>query len=665
MNRTAFATLAAASLLAGAPAFAAEVTDQQAAAPDVAGRAGATAVADVIVTANRSAQPIERVGASVTVLTQAAIEARQTPVVADLLAQTPGVSFTRNGGPGASTSLRIRGAEGHHTVVLIDGVKLNDPASTQGGFNFGNLLIGDTARIEVLRGAQSTLWGSQAIGGVVNIVTAEPTEALQGSLDAEAGARGTTYFRGGVGGANDRLSWRLAASRYSTDGFSAFAKGTEDDGYSNTGLSGRLNVKITDAVSLDLRSVWSDGRVDIDGFGVDNREYSNTQELVTYAGLNFDLLDGRFRNRIGYAATDTESLNINPDNKLEQRTYDATGENRRWEYQGVFAVNDALSTTFGLEHEKSEMSVRSASDWDPNAPFYKGTAELNSAYAQVQWTAVPGLTLTGGLRYDDHENYGDQVLGQVAAAWALNEGDTMLRASWGQGFRAPGLYELYSQYGNLDLQPEEFDSWEIGVEQRLFDRAVVSATYFNRQADNEIKYNGCAEEVGKPNDPLCVIGKYIDDQGEERDLLRFGYYRNLLKTEAQGVELVGRVDVTERLNVSANYTWTDAKSASGPTDGKRLTRRPEHMANFAADYAFAFGLKAGVAVRYVGETFNNDTNTAKVDSYTLVDLRASYPINDTLEVYGRIENAFDEDYQTVLNYGAPGRGVFGGVRVRF
>ncbi|OYX19043.1 MAG: TonB-dependent receptor [Brevundimonas diminuta] len=652
MNRTAFAALAAASLLAAAPAFAAEVLDQQAAAPDVAGRAGATAVEDVVVTANRSAQPIERVGASVTVLTQAALEARQTPVVAELLAQTPGVSFTRNGGPGTSTGVNIRGAESQHTVVLIDGVKLNDPSSTQGGFNFGNLLVGDTARIEVLRGAQSTLWGSQAIGGVVNIVTAEPTEALQGSLDAEAGARGTTYFRGGVGGANERLSWRLAASRYDTDGFSAFAKGTEDDGYANTGLSGRLNVKVTDAVSLDLRSVWSSGRNDFDAFNGDSREYGKTQELVAYAGLNFDLLDGRFRNRIGYAHTDTDRRNFNPDNKVQTLTFDAEGQNRRWEYQGAFAFTEALNATFGLEHEKSEMKTRSPGDWNPNPAFGRGEAELNSAYGQVQWTVLDGLTLTGGLRYDDHAQYGDNLLGQVAAAWALSEGDTVVRASWGQGFRAPGLYELYSEYGNLNLQPEEFDSWEIGVEQRLFDRAVVSATYFNRQADNEIRYNGCSTPS---TDPLCTV----NGAG------RWGYYRNVQKTEAQGVELVGRVDVTERLNVSANYTWTDAKSASGATDGKRLTRRPEHMANFAADYAFAFGLKTGVAVRYVGETFNNDTNTVKVDAYTLVDLRASYPINDALEVYGRIENAFDEDYQTVLNYGAPGRGVFGGVRVRF
>lgn len=649
MNRTALTVLAAASLLAAAPSFAAEALEQQAAAPDVAGRAGATAVEDVIVTANRSAQPIERVGASVAVLTQAAIEARQTTAVAELLAQTPGVSYSRNGGVGAANSLYIRGAEGHHTVVLIDGVKLNDPSSTQGGFNFGNLLVGDAARIEVLRGAQSTLWGSQAIGGVVNIVTAEPTEALQGSLDAEAGARGTTYFRGGVGGGNERLSWRLAASRYSTDSFSAYATGTEDDGYDNTGLSGRLNLKITDAVSLDLRSVWSSGRADFDAWNGDSRDYGKTQELVAYAGLNIDLLNGRFRNRIGYAHTDTDRRNFNPDNKIQPLTFDAEGQNRRWEYQGAFAVTETLNTTFGVEHEKSEMKSRSLGDWNPNADYGRGEAELNSVYGQVQWTVLDGLTLTGGLRYDDHAQYGDNLLGQVAAAWALNDGATVLRASWGQGFRAPGLYELYSEYGNLDLQPEEADSWEVGVEQRLFDRAVVSATYFQRDSVNEINYANCL-----PGDahPICS-----QPYG--------GYYQNIQKAETKGVELIGRLDVTKRLHVNANYTWTDAKNAAGDHEGKRLRLRPEHMGNLAADYDWAFGLKTGLSVRYVGETFNDLANAVKVDAYTLVDLRASYPIDDHLEVYGRIENAFDEEYQTVLGYGTAGRGVFGGVRVRF
>lgn len=643
--------LAISGLLLASPAFA-EDLDQKASAPDVAGLAGATSVPDIIVTANRSAQLIDRVGASVTVLTRAAIESAQTPAVAELLVQTPGVNYTRNGGLGTSSTLNIRGAEGHHTVVIIDGVKLNDPSSTQGGFNFGNLLVGDTSRIEVLRGAQSTLWGSQAIGGVVNIVTAEPSSDFEGNLSAEAGAHGTTYFRGAVGGASDRLSWRLAANRYDTDGYSAYAPGTENDGYTNTSLSGRLNLKLTDNASVDLRSVWSDGQNDFDGWGVDSREYGKTREWVAYAGLNLGLFDGRLQNRFGYAQTSTDRQNYNPDNKLQTLTFDAEGKNQRWEYQGTFAVTDNLNTTFGVESERAEMKTRSPSDWNLNPAFGTGKADLDSAYAQLQWTVVPGLTLTGGLRYDDHAQYGDNLLGQMAAAWSLNDGNTLVRASWGQGFRAPGLYELYSEYGNLTLQAEEFDTWEVSLSQKLFDRADLTLTYFNRQADNEIRYNSCAPGSA---DPLCTIN----------GVGRWGYYANVQKTEAEGVEASAQIQVTDGLTVSANYTWTDARNASGANKGKQLSRRPEHMGNLLVDYRWANGFKSGIAVRYSGESFTSDANTVALSDYTLVDLRLSYPVNETVELYGRVENLFDEKYETVQNYGTAGRGAFGGVRIKF
>ncbi|WP_409020102.1 TonB-dependent receptor plug domain-containing protein [Brevundimonas vesicularis] len=649
MNRL-LLSAAGLALFAANPALA-ETVDQQAAAPSVADRTAATALGDIVVTANRSAQAIDRVGASVTVLTKAALEATQATALSDTLARTPGVSFTRNGGVGTSTTVNIRGAEGHHTVVLIDGVKMNDPSSTQGGANFSNLLVGDIGRIEILRGAQSTLWGSQAIGGVVNIITAEPTESLQGGFSAEAGSFGTTYFRGGIGGVNDRLSWRLAANRYDTDGFSAYATGTEDDGYENTSLSGRLNYKLSDAASIDLRAVYSDGTNDFDAFNGDSREYGNTEELVTYAGVNFDLLDGRLRNRVGYAYTDTQRNNTNPARTIETSTFEAKGENTRFDYQGVFAFTSDLSATYGIETERAEMRTRSPSNSAVKPAFVKGEADLDSAYAQLQWSVLPNLNLTAGIRYDDHAQYGDNTLGQVAAAWTLNEGDTVIRASWGQGFRAPGLYELYSEYGNLTLQPEEFDAWEVGVQQAFGDKASIGVTYFNRVADNEIRYFGC---TGAP-DPLCSVN----------GVARWGYYTNVQKTEAQGVELSGKVAVTPAFQIAANYTWTEALNASGANKGKHLTRRPEHMANLSADYAFASGLKTGVAVRYSGEVFTNDGNTAVLDEYTLVDLRVSYPVNDNLEVYGRVENLFDEEYRIVPNYGTPERGVYGGVRVKF
>ncbi len=650
MIRAFLSSTALATILVSSAAMADE---QKAPEADVAGKAGANGVAELVVTATRTAQPIEKVGQSVTVLTQGAIEASQAISVTELLAQQPGVSFTRNGGPGTTTSLNIRGAETQHTVVLIDGVKLNDPSSTQGGFNSGNLLVGDIARIEILRGAQSTLWGSQAIGGVVNIVTADPTVPFTSSVEAEAGARKTGYLRAGVGGASDKIVWRVAGGYYTTDGFSSYKFGKEKDGYQNAGASGRLRVQLSENVSAEVRSVYSRGKNDFDGFNVDDAEFGRTKELVVYTGLNFVLLDGRWNNRLGYAYTDTDRENLNPARPTGPITFDAAGKNKRWEYQGVFAISDLWTATFGGESEKSRMRTRSPTATTQNAPFRTGRVGVDSVYGQLQVEPVKGLTLTGGLRYEDHDTYGSHTLGQVAAAWSLNEGNTVVRASFGQGFRAPGLYELFSEYGNLNLSPEDFDSWDAGIEQRfLGGKARASATWFHREADNEIRFFSCS--TGS-TDPLCSPG----------GVFRFGYYNNVQKTKAQGLELIGELKPVEALTITGNYTYTDAESESGASKGKQLTRRPKTMGNLSATYRWPVGLSTGVAVRYVGKTYNNDTNTQVVADYTTVDFRASYPINKTLEVFGRVENAFDKDYQTILNYGTPGRGAFVGLRARF
>ena len=607
---------------------------------------------DVVVTANRSAQAADRVGQSVTVLTRADIQSSQTVVVSDLLARTSGVTVSRNGGEGSVTAVRIRGAETDQTVAIVDGVKLNDPSGTGGGYNFGNLLIGDVARIEVLRGAQSTLWGSQAIGGVVSIVTAEPTRPFQAGLDAEAGSRGTTWLRGNIGGTTERATWRLAASRYQTDGFSAFARGAEDDGYENFGLSGRANIRIVEGVSVDLRAVYSDGDVDVDGFPAplfafgDTRETSSTKELVTYAGLNFDLFEGRLSNRVAYGYTRTDRQNLNPDQAGSGITFEAEGLNRRYEYQGVFDVREGWTATFGAEHEDSEFSAA------PDA----AEVGIDGVYAQLQAEVVDGLTLTGGVRRDEHDTFGGKTLGQAAAAWALNDGSTVLRASFGQGFKAPSLYQLYSQFGNLTLLPEEADGWDAGLEQHLLDGALIlSATYFSRETTNQIDFVSCAGSATPATAPLCY----------RNGVRRFGYYSNIALTEADGVELGADYEIGS-FSIEANYTRTNTENRTpGANLGRQLARRPDEAANLTVGYVWPFGLSTSVAVQHVGDSFDNASNATRLDAYTLVDLRASYPINETLEVYGRVENAGDETYATTANYGVAGRGTFVGVRARF
>lgn len=648
----------AALVLTATSVLAQSSTDRQAAAAI----SEATLLEDVVVTANRSAQAVNRVGQSVTVLTSQAIEAGQTLAVADLLIRTPGVSLSRNGGIGSATSVRIRGAETDQTVAVIDGVKLNDPSGVGGGFNFGNLLVGDVARIEVLRGAQSTLWGSQAIGGVVNVVSAQPTGPFEASLDAEAGSRGTRYLRAGVGGTTERAIWRLAASHYQSDGFSTFASGTEADGYTNFGLSGRANVRIVEGVSVDLRAVYSDGAVDFDGFPApifafaDTRETGTTKELLTYAGLNVDLFNGRLTNRLAHGFTRTDRQNLSPGRAVTAVTFDAEGLNSRYEYQGVLKVGPGWTATFGAEQEHAEFSTASPSSFAPNPARAIAEVGIHGVYAQLQAEVVDGLTLTGGVRRDSHDTFGGKTLGQAAAAWSLNDGATLLRASFGQGFKAPSLFQLYSDFGNIALRPEEADGWDAGVEQRFLDGALVfAATYFARETTNQIDFVSCVASATATSAPRCF----------PKGVRRFGFYDNIALTEANGVELAAGLTLGS-FDLQANYTRTNTENRTpGSSLGRDLARRPENAANLVATRVWAFGLSTAVAVRHAGDSFDNASNTTRLQGYTLVDLRASFPLNDTIEVYGRVENLGDEIYETTRNYGEPGRGVFLGLRARF
>lgn len=652
--------VAAAALLAAAsPAIA----EARAALLDTTGPLGESRLLDeVVVTANRSAQSLERVGQSITVLTEGQIEHSQAVSMIDLLAATPGVSASSNGGLGQPATVRIRGAEGDQTLVVIDGVKLNDPSATGSGYNFGNLLTGDVARVEVLRGAQSTLWGSQAIGGVVNIISSGAERPFEASLDAEAGARGTSYLRGGLGGAHERGMWRVAASHYKTNGVSAFAGGSEDDGYENLGLSGRADLRITERLWLDLRAVYSSAEVDYDGFPeplytfADTSEHGTTKDLVAYAGLNLDLFDGRLRNRLAHGYTRTDRQSFNPAHAGASLTFDARGENRRYEYQGVLDIRQGWTTTFGVEHENSEFRSAAPSTWDPAPTQAEAEARLDGAYLQVQGEVAKGLTLTVGLRRDEHDRFGGKTLGQFAAAWSLNDGATVLRASFGQGFKAPSLYQLYSEYGNEALAPEEANGWDFGVQQSfLAGQVSASATWFERRTTNQIDYVSCAFDATPGFAAQCF----------RSGTQRWGYYDNIAETSARGLELSGAASFGA-LSLAANYTLTDTTNQTpGPDHGRQLARRPEHMANASATYVWSGGLSTTLATRYASASFDNPSNTARMDAYTLVDLRASYPVNKTVEVFGRIENLTDEVYETTRTYGAPGQGAFVGMRARF
>jgi len=598
----------------------------------------------IVVTATRAEQPADQTGQAITVIDHDLIERRQSQTVSDLLSTTPGVTFNRNGGIGTATGISIRGAETAQTLVLIDGVRINDPSSPGGAFDFGNLLIGNINRIEVLRGANSVPWGSQAIGGVVNIVTTPPTDDLSINARAEYGYADTAQ---GVANASFRagpVAASFGGGYFRTDGISAAAIGTERDGYRNYGANGRVEIALSDAIAVDLRGYYSRGRTELDGFlpdfsFADTDEYSIARELLGYAGVRASLLDGRFNNRLGFTITDIDRDNYNPAFG-DEPSFIGRGRVERFEYQGDFAVSEAIRTVFGAETEKSRFGDG----------FAKYSTGIDSVYGQLILTPIAPLTVTGGIRYDDHEDYGSEVIFSGNAALRVASG-TLLRASYAEGFKAPTLYQLRSDFGNEMLKAERAKSYDIGIEQHLMDdKVMASATLFRRTAKDQIDFISC----DAPFEGICTDRPY-------------GTYDNIARARAQGVELAVDLKPVDVLTVNASYTYVDTENRSPDSFnfGNVLARRPKNSISLSADYAPAEGLSVGATIQHVSDSFDDPGNFTRLDGYALVGLRAAWAFNPRYELYGRVDNLFDETYQTVATYGTIGRAAYVGVRAKF
>lgn len=610
----------------------------------------------IIVGALRTPVAIERVSATVTVLDEAAIVALQPIALTDALLRTPGVSMSRNGGYGTTTSLRIRGADAGETVMVIDGMRLSDPSATAGGYGFSNLLMDDVDRVEILRGPQSILWGSDATGGVVNVRTRRPTEPLEGSFAVEAGSHDTVSARAGVGGTSDLIDWRLSASRFTTDGISARSNGTEADGFQRSAASGTVTVRVTPGVSLDLRGYWADGRNDFDGTSGDTLAYGTTKEWSGYAGVNFALLDGRLVNRVAVLQNVTDRENFDPARAVRQITFDAHGRLRRYEYQGTYTLNEAIQAVFGAEREEQRMTTASPSNSAAPYTLTPYAVDMDSLYAELRVSPVRGLTLDGGARYDHQSRFGGQTVWSAGAAYTPNDGATVLRASYDEGFKAPSLYQMYSTYGTAGLSPQKAKGWEVGAQQNFGEALHLSATWFQRDTDNLIDFAYCPTSGALP--AACFIPGTVTS--------RFGYYANVKAAKASGLELAGSAKLGV-LFAQANYSWTRAedRTEGAATYGRQLQRVPRHMANAEAGIDLPQGLRASVAARYSGKTFNAATGTATLADYWLIDLRAQVRIKENLMLQGRVENLTDKEYQTAAGYSALGRTVYFGIRSRF
>lgn len=634
-------------------------------AQDAAAQSGANdsandaAIEQIVVTAARQSQTLGDVPQSISLIDAKEIQSRQNLAVTDFLRRVPGVGISQNGGLGTTSSVRIRGAEGDQTLLLIDGVKFNDPASPGGGFDFGNLLIANVMQIEVLRGAQSVLWGSQAIGGVVNIRTQAPETGIAAHSQIEGGWRGTGKAQGDVSFGNQRVDARLGFGFLRTNNISAFAEnrgGQEQDGYRNFSANARIDIHLPREAELELRQWISAGRTQIDGFPppdftlADTPEFSTVLDQISQIGLSAPLFGNHLRNHLSLAYTRTSRENFDPQSGLEPG-FGSRGGTYRLEYQGIWQIAPGIESVFGAETEFARFRISGA-----GLPDQQARSRLSSLYNQWRIEPLTRLHLEAGIRYDQHSQARGNVVFAAAGAYRLADGKTSLRASFGEGFKAPSLFQLFSDFGNEVLAPERARSWDAGVNHRFFGQALNwELEYYRRETRNQIDFISCFADPRS----ICV----------DRP---FGVYDNLARTSAQGIATSFQGSIGRNWTLGGNYTLLLAQNRADQT---RLARRARHSANGQIDYHYSgdkgarskgFGdWSAGLGWSYVGQSFDDNANQNALPAYLLMDLHAELSLRDHVSLYGRIENLLDAQYETALNFGTRGRAAFIGLRANF
>ncbi|MCW5773467.1 MAG: TonB-dependent receptor, partial [Rhodospirillaceae bacterium] len=616
-----------------------------------------TLLPETVVSASREPISGPKVGSAVTVITRGEILARQAVTAADLLRDVPGVAVSSNGSFGGQIDVRIRGAESNHTLVLIDGIKVNDPALGQ-TFDFSQLLAGDIERIEVLRGPQSSLYGSESIGGVVNIITRGGRKGLEADSFVEGGSFGTLAGGTGIRFGTDWIKGAFNWNHFQSRGISTADRrngNAESDPFRINVFSGKATITPSEYFELSLagRSSRSLGHLDTfqDGFtvpclpsgvciAVDDRSYYVADQYFGRADATFKLWDGHFTNRTGISYGRTHNKTFGD---IFPGLFTNTSRRRKIENQTTLrfetpAVADAEHRfTFLFEHERQSVLSESSFGFFEQAITSKSYV---SEYALSLWQR---LYLTGSVRFDDNDFFKDRTTYRVTGAYLVKEWDARLHASAGTGIKNPDLFQLFGRFPgftpNPNLQSEQSFGWDVGVEKSFFDkRATIDVTYFNSRLTDRL---------------VVTQATAFNDTGV---------------TRIQGVEIAAKIRPFKGLELGGAYTFTDAQDPNG----SQPVRRAKHIGSVFATYSFLDDrAKVNVNARFNGPqrdtVFFSDfsTGTVNLSGFVLLNVAASYKIYDGVEIYGRVNNLLNQKYEEVFSYGTAGIGAFAGVRVRF
>ena len=599
---------------------------------------------EIVVTATKTSIDPRETGASITIITEKEMEQKGKRTVASALRDVPGLNVVATSPFGGVTEVYLRGANSGNSIVLIDGIRITDPSSIARDYDFAHLMTDNIERIEVIRGTQSTLYGSDAMGGVINIITKKGKGDPVFNLWAEGGSYATFKEFAGVNGGTDKAYYSFSISRTDSQGFNKTSGGanftSDDDGYNNTTITTNLGFKGFHNSLLGISLRYINAHVEIDDAAAEDDPNNRTDTENLAWNIHYTIpVFSWWESSLYFSYSSIVRQYRDPKDEVDTGEDDDStykGRLMKGEWRNRFTVGDIDEILIGGEFEKEFADTHASIP----AWFVLSSSNENSTsgalYAQNHLKLFDRVFFITGIRYTSTEYYSDKVDYTISASVIVPFSETRIKGNVGSGFKTPSLYQRFDPtYGNANLDSERSTSYDIGFEQPFFEEMiVVGATYFFIQFSDMIAFNN--------------------------SLPPFGRYDNISEVESQGAECFVRIAPIEELLVVANYTYTWAINTD--TD-KLLLRRPEHTATINVNYIFLEKGNFNIGLNWVGERVDG-SKREKLSPYWRLDAALSFWVLDELQVFARGENLLNQEYEEINGYNTPGMSFYGGLRAR-
>ena len=613
----------------------------------------------IVIAPSKKAQSISTVGSTTTVFDESSINNTNDFFLGDVLGnRTTSFNYFQTGGHGTNSGIQLRGLPKRYSTVYIDGVKMSDPSSPSNDFYFDHILKSQISRVEILKGNQSSVYGSGAIGGTINITTKKGKPGFQKDISYNTASHGTHNLAFSLSGADEKNDFYFGLERFITNGISAMNDNNEKDGYKNNTLVANYGHKFTDILKFESNFRLVDAFLQYDT--VDDRYNDNNTSNILEVSANASLIykpNQKFTNRITYAETNIDrKYNTYADAQDEYE-----GDRKALTYFGNYNINLDSSVVFGLETEFDQMWKSKVSD------RYNGKEglQVNAAYIDYQKRFTNNLYATLGTRLDEHSLVGKEDAQRVTLAYLFDDKTTKIKSSFGTGFRFPTINEAYFGYyshpaNRKILKAEKSKSFDVGFEKSFLDLGLnIDISYFN------IKYIDAIESWQDNTQGSGVAWSTLNSPGT---------------TKSQGLELLSKWKINDALNFDFNYTYTSTYDGAEQDDPKKnsdyynsqMVRVPRHFFNLATNYVFpdknlnlTLHTKASSEARDYGNVNRPESRTyedVRLHSYLINDLSLNYSLFDTYKVFFDVINIFDKKYTTALQYSQMDRSFNFGIK---